>query len=498
MLDGIKILLVEDDEDDYLITKDVLGDMQDVDIELVWVQDYDEGLLYLAENEVSVCLVDYRIGAHTGLQFLEVAKGRGLKCPVILLTGVGQRDIDVAATEAGASDFLDKSDLSASVMERSIRYAMANAKAMEALAEQSSFLTTTLEYSGAGIGALDGSHNLTTSNNRFDELLSEYAELHFGEAEDAQAKALEHLVTQLENAPRNETEFANAEGQIFEIRRNPTPHGGVVIFAVDVTDQKAFEADLINAKVEVEAASRAKSSFLANMSHEFRTPLHGIMGFSDLIMQNAETDEIKEFVQQISDSSVHLLEIINTVLAYSRLEAGQHPFDSRELLDIDHLVGFCVKQVSPKAQERGISISSDIDRRLMSLDCDTTSVKRILINLLSNAVRFSEENGTVEVNLQIIDSGQLRLSVRDFGIGMKPEQVDKAFLPFHQLGCGYDRQSDGTGLGLPMVKSLAELHDAEVGIDTALEEGTCVSVIFPIERVGQLSQTKEPVQALGC
>lgn len=497
MLDGLNILLVEDDEDDYLITREVLEEIQDVELELTWVQDYDEGLSYLAQNEVSVCLVDYRIGAHTGIEFLKVAKGRGLKSPVILLTGVGQRDIDVAATEAGASDFLDKSDLSASLMERSIRYAIANSKALEALAEQSSFLATTLEYSGAGIAALDGSHALTTCNHRFEELLEEYAHHHFGDAEDAQKQALLQMTAQMVSAPRNEIEFTNAAGQVFEIRQNPTPHGGMVIFAVDVTDQKAFEADLIKAKADVEAASRAKSSFLANMSHEFRTPLHGIMGFSDLIRQNVEDEEIQEFVRQISDSSVHLLEIINTVLSYSRLEAGQHPFDSRELLDIDHLVDFCVKQVLPKAQERDISICSDIDARLMSLDCDMTSVKRILINLLSNAVRFSNDRGKVEVALKIENAGKLRLSVSDFGIGMRPEQVDKAFLPFHQLGGGYDRQCDGTGLGLPMVKSLAELHNAEVGIETALEEGTCVSVVFPSERVAQQNQAGQPRHAAG-
>ncbi|NNE21971.1 MAG: HAMP domain-containing histidine kinase, partial [Rhizobiales bacterium] len=387
------------------------------------------------------------------------------------------------ATEAGASDFLDKSDLNANLMERSIRYAIANSKALEALEVQKSLLTTTIEYSGAGVAALDGNQTLTTCNQRFETLLNEYALVHFGDAQNAQSQALLHMIAGLADAERHEIEFTNASGQIFEVRTNPTPHGGMVIFAVDVSAQKAFEANLIKAKADVEAASRAKSSFLANMSHEFRTPLHGIMGFSDLIRQHIEDEEIKEFVQQISDSSVHLLEIINTVLAYSRLEAGQHPFDSRELLDIEHLIDFCVKQVLPKANERGISIRSNIDPQLVSLDCDTTSVRRILINLLSNAVRFSKEQSEVQLNLQIVGDGQLRMSVLDFGIGMKPEQVDKAFLPFHQLGSGYDRQSDGTGLGLPMVKSLAELHSAEVCIDTAPGQGTCVSVIFPAERV---------------
>ena len=407
---------------------------------------------------------------------------------MILLTGVGQRDIDIAATEAGASDFLDKSDLTASLMERSIRYAIANAKSLEALEEQSSFLTTTLEYSGAGIAALDSKLTMTTCNHKFDQLLHEYALVKFGNADEEQPKVLQHIVGQLADTPRHEIEFSTNCGQIFEIRKNPTPHGGMVIFAVDVTDQKAFEADLIKAKADVEDASRAKSAFLANMSHEFRTPLHGIMGFSDLILQKAEGDEVKEFVKQISDSSVHLLEIINTVLAYSRLEAGQHPFESRELLDVEHLVEFCVKQVQPNAQDRGIDIFMNIDDRLLSLDCDMTSVKRILINLLSNAVRFSDRNGKVDVDLQIVDTGGLCLSVSDSGIGMKPEQVDKAFLPFHQLGCGYDRQADGTGLGLPMVRSLAGLHGADVDICTEIDRGTCVTVIFPADRVAQIAQ----------
>ncbi|NNE21210.1 MAG: response regulator, partial [Rhizobiales bacterium] len=138
MPDKLNILLVEDDEDDYLITREVLEEMQAVDLNLTWVQDYDEGLSFLARNHVSVCLVDYRIGAHTGIEFVKVAKHRGLKGPFILLTGVGQHDIDVAATEAGASDFLDKSDLNANLMERSIRYAIANSKALEALEVQKS------------------------------------------------------------------------------------------------------------------------------------------------------------------------------------------------------------------------------------------------------------------------------------------------------------------------------------------------------------------------
>ncbi len=483
MLRDIKILLVEDDEDDYLIAKEVLEDVQGDDLELDWVQDYNDGLSYLAQNDVSVCLVDYRIGAHTGLEFLEVAKSRGIRCPFILLTGVGQHDIDVAATQAGASDFLDKSALSPSLVERSIRYAIANAKAMEALAEQTSFLETTLEYSGAGIAALDANHVLTTCNNQFEDLMKKFADVHCGGGDDVRDDPVEHLLHQLNEAPDNELEFKDAAGRVFEIRQNQAPHGGLVIFAVDVTDQKAFEDHLIKAKAEVEAASRAKSSFLANMTHEFRTPLHGIMGFSDLIKKNAETDEIKEYVEQIIDSSAHLLEIINTVLAYSRLEAGQHPFEDSELLEVDCLLEFCIKQVKAAADEHQVGIIGQIDPRLRSLNCDVTSVRRILINLLSNAVRFSNENSEVEAKLIVEPNGELSMTVKDHGIGMKAEDVEMAFLPFHQIGGGYDRQSAGTGLGLPMVKSLAELHGAGVKIQTAPNQGTLVTVTFPADRV---------------
>ncbi len=495
MADTVNILLVEDDEDDYLITSEVLEEVQDEGFRLEWVQDYETGLEHLEQNAVSVCLVDYRIGAHTGLEFLKVAKEKGIKCPVILLTGVGQRDVDVAATEAGAADFLDKSSLTPELVERSIRYAIAHAEAMDDLEEQSSFLSATLEYSGACIAALDDERRLRTCNRRFEDLLQHYMQ----ELEDCPpgdtACAIQSLAAQLREAPDHEIEFTDPDGRVFEIRKNPTPHGGAVIFAVDISDQKAVEANLIKSKHDVEAASRAKSSFLANMSHEFRTPLHGIMGFSDLILQVGEDDDIKEFAEQIRESSVHLLEIINTVLAYSRLEAGQHPFESSELLDVDCLIEFCIKQVLPAAQTRNISVREQIDPRLLGLNCDTTAVRRILINLLSNAVRFSNEDGKVEVDLTITDDGCLSVSVSDDGIGMKPEQVDKAFLPFHQIGGGYDRQCDGTGLGLPMVKSLAALHDAEVSIETQLGEGTCVTVLFPSDRVTMKQADTEPAVA---
>ncbi len=489
-----KILLVEPRKGDQVILKDILtqiyGDTADVTV----IADYDLGQAYLSECDVGVCLVAHKIGRRNGLKFIKTARDRNIRCPMILLTDVGLHDVDVAASRAGASDFLVKSELGASLVERSLRYAAANAAALNALAEQSSLLATTLDHTAAGIAALDADSTLTTSNKHFETLLEKLAAHGAGGEVITRQAALGRVIAELGGGSECEIGLTNEDATVFQIRRNRTPHGGSVIFAVDITAQKALQANLLKSKEEVEAANRAKSSLLANLTHELRTPLNSIIGFSELIQRTSECDRTTDFADQIHQSSLHLLEIINTMLAYSRLEAGEHPFESKELLELDCLVEFCIKQVAPDASARDIVISSHQAPGIIGLHCDATSLRRIFINLLSNAVRFSEDGGKIEVGLELRKNGALQVSVRDYGIGMEPDQVEAAFLPFRQLGVGYDRKYSGTGLGLPMVKSLAALHDAEISIDTAPGQGTCVKLVFPASRVITASSLQMPAR----
>lgn len=480
MTDAWTILLVEDDEDDYLITREYLEEIPGRRLDLRWVDDYDEGMKLIEAGGLDICLVDYRIGGHTGLEFLENVKAKGIQIPMVLLTGVGQRDIDVAATEAGAADFLDKSELSATTLDRTIRYAIANAASMKALAEKTGFLEATLENTGAGIAAFDAEGSLTMSNQLFGSFIERLdPELNLAQGQ----LTLSGIASILEVDLSESTSVTCPDGHIFEVRLNVVPAGGAVVFVLDITEQKILENTMIRARNDAQAASRAKSAFLSNISHELRTPLHSIIGYSDLILAETDALDPKDCAGQIHESGTHLLSLIESVLSYSKLESGEYSCNVDRIFEIDGLIHASVAQLEAAITRRNIKIEITIDPLISSVFGDQMALRQMLANLLSNAIEFSHEGGRVEITLTANEDGSAALCVRDHGVGMDPEKVDRVFIPFVQLDDSLDRSHEGTGLGLPIVQALARHHNAEVHIETAIGEGTAVFVTLPASSV---------------
>ena len=490
MADVWSILLVEDDEDDYMITREFLEEIPGRRVDLTWVDCYDKGMNLVRAGGVDICLVDYRIGGHTGLEFLESAKSNGLEVPMVLLTGVGQRDVDVAATAAGAADFLDKSELSATILDRTIRYAIANSASRQALAEKTGFLETTLENTGAGIAAFDASGMLTMSNNLFEVFCDD---LDVGILHGSKVITLERFMALLDVDFQGPTSVVSPDGNVFEVRLNAVPSGGVVVFILDVTQQKALEQTMVRARNDAQAASRAKSAFLSNISHELRTPLHSIIGYSDLILSETCALDPKDCAGQIHESGTHLLALIESVLAFSKLESGEYAFTVERIFEIDGLIKASIAQVHDLAATRSVAIDLSVDPAINSIVGDQRALRQILVNLLKNAIEFSHESGRIVVSLTLLRDGSAALSVQDFGIGMDPNEIDRAFIPFVQLDDSLDRSHEGTGLGLPIVKALAEHHRANLSIKTALNEGTTVIITLPAANVDAVPQDIEKV-----
>ena len=486
MSKALSILLVEDDEDDYLITREYLEEIPGRDLDLRWVDCYDEGMTLVEAGGIDICLVDYRIGGHTGLEFLENVKSKGLQVPMVLLTGVGQRDIDVAATEAGAADFLDKSELSSTILDRTIRYAIANAESMRALAEKTGFLETTLENTGAGIAAFDLTGALIMSNQQFADFIARFDVS--GDAKEDAATGhlnltLEKVAEMLKVQLDDQVDIVSPDGHVFELRRNVVPAGGSVVFVLDITEQKTLEKTITRARNDAEAASRAKSAFLSNISHELRTPLHSIIGYSELILSETRALDPKDCADQIHESGTHLLSLIESVLAYSKLESGEYACKSERIFELDGLLTSSIAQVAAAATRRNVTIDFEIDSTIESIEGDQMALRQIFVNLLANAIEFSNEGERAEVSIKALEDGAAAITVRDFGAGMDPEKVENIFVPFLQLDDSLDRSHEGTGLGLPIVKSLAEHHDAVLRIETAPDEGTAVIMTLPPERV---------------
>jgi PAS domain S-box-containing protein len=264
---------------------------------------------------------------------------------------------------------------------------------------------------------------------------------------------------------------------------------GVYVLSVDITEHKRAEAAANAAKDEAEIANRAKSEFLANMSHELRTPLNAINGFSEMIFTEAlgpiGNVEYQKYASYIKEAGVHLLDLINDLLDISKIEAG-----SVELTDDDinvaDLLRYCVAMIRERADAEDVRILVDIDEELLPLlRADETRVRQIVLNLMSNAVKFTPADGTVTVRAWYhIDRGFV-LQVADTGIGIAPENIPKALTRFEQVESTLDRAYEGTGLGLPLTKSLVEQHDGSLDLHSELGVGTVVTVSLPADRALQ-------------
>ncbi len=240
-------------------------------------------------------------------------------------------------------------------------------------------------------------------------------------------------------------------------------------------------------------ASQAKSEFLANMSHELRTPLNAIIGFSEMMNSgyfgplNAKQ---KERMHDINLCGNHLLHLITDILEFSKGEAGKLEV-VEERVDIAEIIDEASRMLNEKARSKSVKLVTDVSPNLPPLFADKRKIKQILINLVSNATKFTPQNGIISVEAKLDTGGALHLVVADSGIGIAEEDISKALSVFGQVH--RSKSHEGTGLGLPLCKMFAELHGGQLNLTSVVGEGTTVRVIFPAERV--MDENYDPVEA---
>jgi len=253
-----------------------------------------------------------------------------------------------------------------------------------------------------------------------------------------------------------------------------------------VTRGKMREKELETARHEAVRANDTKTQFLANMSHELRTPLNAIIGFSEIMATELfgpiGNNQYKEYAGDILHSGTHLLSLVNDVLDVAQIESGQMKLREQDC-DIHELIGHCLAQVNTQARNAGVSLIDRTSSNLPEIYVDDRKISQVLINLLSNAIKFTPQEGKVSILACIAHSGELRITVADTGIGIDQKDIPMILQKFGQVENSLQRKFDGVGLGLPLAKSLIEMHGGSLHIKSRLGKGTAVCFTVPATRI---------------
>lgn len=373
--DQIRVLLVEDDEDDYILTRYLLSSISDGTFSLDWVKSYDAALEKLSEEDYDICLFDYWLGAHSGLELLRAVRAIGNTVPVILLTGQGDKEVDVEAMKAGAADYLVKGQIDSSLLERSIRYSL--------------------------------------EQKRIEE------------------ERIQHTREQ-------------------------------------------------EARAQAEAANKAKDEFLAMVSHELKTPVNTMLGWTQLLrMGNLNGEMLDRALEAIERSAKMQAQLVEDLLDVTRIANGNLKIEKQEV-DLSQMVKAVTDELRPSAVTKNINFTVLIpEDKICSISGDPVRLRQIMTNLLSNAFKFTPENGQVEVNLSH-QNGATEIKVSDTGRGIEKEFLPFVFDRYRQNKDADARKYGGLGLGLSIVRQLVELHGGRVTAESdGKDQGAVFTVVFP-------------------
>jgi PAS domain S-box-containing protein len=489
--DTLNVLLIEDDEDDYLITRSLLSKAQVIECELTWESTFDDGLEALLTEQYDACLVDYRLGAHTGLDLLEAAKENGCQTPVILLTGQGDLKIDIEAMEAGAADYLNKNQIDAPLLERSLRYARERGEAEERIRKQAALLDKARD----AIIAYDMDGHVIYWNKSAERLTGWSKEEMLGKQandylfDDEQREKLPSCWKAVKETDewKGELHQQTKDGEeiIVESRwtlvreADGTPES-VLVINTDITERKQLESQFLRSQ-RMESIGR----LVSGIAHDLGNLLVPI-SLGVKVLQQRFSDDAKAIrtLSMIQNSAERGSDMVEQVLAFARGVEGERVIVQPETVISD------VHNITEETFPEEVDVQVELDDDLEQVMGDATQVQQVLMNLCVNARDAMPDGGTLTIRAEntTLDEEDARknidaepgeyvcLAVSDTGVGMSDEVIDKIFEPFYTT----KPEGEGTGLGLSTAYSIIKGHDGFIDVSSTKGKGTTFRIFLPV------------------
>jgi PAS domain S-box-containing protein len=493
--DFVKVLLVDDDEDDYVLTRGWFSEIEGGKFELDWVASYDEALDAIAHNQHDVYLFDYRLGERNGLELLRDAVAKGCKAPIILLTGQGDHEVDVEAMKAGAADYLEKGQLGAPLLERSIRYAIERKRAEQKIGEQAALLDIATDaimvrglnnqilFWNKGAEQLYGWKALEVLGENADELLYREPPSQLKHVQNTLAKKGEWQ-GELHQVTKDGKEII-VQSRWTRVRDQNEKPKSILVVNTDITQKKQLEAQFLRAQ-----RMESIGTLAGGIAHDLNNVLTPILMTAQLLEAQIHDERVKRLLPILITNARRGANLVKQVLSFARGLEGKFT-----ILQVKHLISE-IKQIATETFPKSIEIYTDIPQYLWTVSGDATQLHQVLMNLSLNArdampnggtLRISAENLLIDknyaqMNLDAQVGSYIVITVTDTGTGIPPDILDRIFEPFFTT----KEVGKGTGLGLATVIGIVKSHGGFVKVSSQVGKGTQFKVYLPATEAAEI------------
>jgi PAS domain S-box-containing protein len=492
----LKLLLVEDDAGDRMMICKAIQDCG-IETEIKFAENVEDALTMTSIQTFDCILLDfYFYNNANGFEFIKAFHGRGGDAPIIMITSFNEPALVVESMKLGVADYIAKKDITPECIAKSFLYIMRlrAAEANRILAEKSLFeselrLKTIVERSPVIVFTIDNNGYFKLFKGKGAKALNIASESIIGHNIKDIWKELPIRLSDYETALKEgnfqcQVEVNNHHFDInfISVKNHNQKSGSIMGVAIDITDFKKNEEELLNTIEITEAAANIKEQFLANMSHEIRTPIHGIISLVNFLLNTKVDKEQQKYLALTAKSADNLLSIVNDILDLSKIEAGKMnieeiPFNIREI------IGTCVDILSAKANEKNLKVEVLIEKEIPeTIIGDPVRLMQVLNNLVGNAIKFTEK-GEVKIICTTIESNSqscmLQFKVKDTGIGIAAVKLPNVFESFTQASSDTSRKYGGTGLGLTIARKLIEQQSGNIVVESEIDKGTTFTFSLP-------------------